>query len=62
MNEITAKNVEKVTRYRKNGMVELRDMIQKMRDANLNGDHDTELPEPRKVYPEEKMKRDMHYP
>jgi large subunit ribosomal protein L17 len=59
MNEVTAKNVQKVTRFRQNGIEDLRSMIEKMRMEPV----DTEdLPEPRKVYPEEMVKRDMHYP
>lgn len=62
MNDITAKNVKKVTQFREHGMSELRGMIEKMRNLNTTYD-DSDLPAPRRVYPEtqDKMKR-RHYP
>lgn len=60
INEVTARNVEKVTRFRDGGMEDLRDMVKRMRHVNLQ--KDDYLPEPRKVYPEEKHRRQMHYP
>lgn len=57
----TAENVKKVTRFRKDGVEKLKDMVNKLRLAKENGGDDRILPPPRKVYPEEKMKRDMHY-
>jgi hypothetical protein len=60
MNEITAKNVEKVTRYRKNGIEDLREMIEKMRD--ISDEYDGKIPPPRRVYPEDNHRRKYHYP
>ncbi|KAH7125160.1 ribosomal protein L17 [Dendryphion nanum] len=57
LNEITAKNVEKVTRYRENGMEDLRNMVEELRVNDI----DVGLPAKKKVYPEEKIKKDMHY-
>jgi|TARA_R110002003_G_scaffold72_1_gene6692 hypothetical protein len=58
-NEKTAENVKKVTRFREGGMDSLRDMVSQLR---LQKDLDNRiLPPPRKVYPEPKMKREMHY-
>jgi hypothetical protein len=59
MNEITARNVEKVTKFRKDGIKELRSMIDKMKKTNLNDDSD--LPAKRRVYPEDKYMREKHY-
>lgn len=60
MNELTAKNVQKVTQFRKDGMDSLRDMVNKMRVADKGWDE--KLPEPKRVYQEEKSRKDMHYP
>ncbi|KAH7094448.1 ribosomal protein L17 [Paraphoma chrysanthemicola] len=58
-NEKTAENVKKVTQFREAGMDSLRDMVSQLR---LHKDMDNRiLPPPRKVYPEPKMKREMHY-
>ncbi|KAF1946162.1 ribosomal protein L17 [Clathrospora elynae] len=54
-------HVNKVTRYRKGGVEDLRDMVERMRIEQQNGMDDRILPAPRKVYPEDKMKREMHY-
>lgn len=62
MNEITAKNVQKVTRYRKEGMNELREMIGRMRIENEEGWDDRVLAGPRKVYPQEQDARERHFP
>jgi large subunit ribosomal protein L17 len=59
--EKTAENVKKVIRYRKDGVEELKDMVGRLRLAKKKGGDDRILPAPRKVYPEEKIKRDMHY-
>lgn len=61
LNEITANNVKKVTRFRKDGMERLRHMVEGMRLQKQEGIDKRVLPAPRKVYPEEKMKREMHY-
>ncbi|ORY10853.1 50S ribosomal protein L17 [Clohesyomyces aquaticus] len=55
VNNLTAMNVKKVTRYRHNGVSELGKMVEKMRDLK-----EEPLPDKRKVYPEEKWRRDMH--
>jgi large subunit ribosomal protein L17 len=57
----TAENVRKVTRYREGGVEQLRDMVSRMRLEKEQGVDNRILPPPRKVYPEEKMKREMHY-
>jgi large subunit ribosomal protein L17 len=59
--EKTAENVKKVTRFREDGMEQLRDMVSRMRLEKERGIDNRVLPPPRKVYPEEKMKREMHY-
>jgi large subunit ribosomal protein L17 len=60
-NELTAKNVQKVTRFRSNGMDDLRRLVEKMRVQNEQFDN-MQLPEKRKVYPEPKWSREMRYP
>ncbi|KAF2262306.1 ribosomal protein L17 [Lojkania enalia] len=60
MNEITAKNVKKVTQFRKDGVKELREMITKMKLHNST--YTEEPPEKRRVYPEDRMRRERHYP
>ncbi|KAF2025471.1 ribosomal protein L17 [Setomelanomma holmii] len=60
-NDKTAENVKKVTQFRKGGMTELRTMVNKLRRKQENGIDDRTLPPPKKVYPEPKMKREMHY-
>jgi hypothetical protein len=50
MNEITARNVTKVTKFRENGIDDLRSMIEKMRIANK--EYDGYIPPKRRVYPE----------
>jgi large subunit ribosomal protein L17 len=59
--ERTAENVKKVTRFREDGVEALRDMVSRMRMGKERRIDDRVLPSPRKVYPEEKMKREMHY-
>jgi large subunit ribosomal protein L17 len=54
-------HVKKVTQFRKNGVEGLRNMVEKLRIQHNRGLDDRILPPPRKVYPEDKMKRDMHY-
>lgn len=60
MNEVTARNVQKVTQFREGGWEDLRGMVKQMRERKEEAD--VQPPPPRKVYPEEKMKRDLHYP
>jgi large subunit ribosomal protein L17 len=62
MNEITAKNVKKVTQFRADGMKELRSLVAKMKHMGLDQESKEELPEKRRVYPEEKHRREMHIP
>ncbi|KAF2833410.1 ribosomal protein L17 [Ophiobolus disseminans] len=61
LNEKTAENIKKVTRFREDGIDDLRNMVEKMRLNREKGIDERVLPPPRKVYPEEKMKREMHY-
>ena len=61
LNEKTAENVKKVTAFRRNGMRHLQNMVSLMRRDIGKGVDDRILPPPRKVYPEPKMKREMHY-
>lgn len=53
MNEMTAKNVEKVTRYRKDGMESLVDMVEKMRKLNVKQEKKPQTYTKEKVYPVE---------
>ncbi|KAF1835093.1 ribosomal protein L17 [Decorospora gaudefroyi] len=55
-----ARSVKQVTQFRENGIQELQSLISRMRVVDRL-DKDRILAGPRKVYPEEKMKRDMHY-
>ena len=61
MNEVTAKNVQKVTRYRERGMSDLRKMVEKMRGININ-EHEAKMPYLRPVYPRDQRQNTMHYP
>lgn len=62
-NEITAKNVKKVTQFRKAGVEQLRHMVARMRGEHEEGWDNRTLLGPKRVYLlEEKVKRDMHYP
>ncbi|CAO2658420.1 Nn.00g061430.m01.CDS01 [Neocucurbitaria sp. VM-36] len=56
-----ATHVKKVTQFREDGVEDLREMVERMRVEQKNGIDNRILPAPRKVYPEEKMKREMHY-
>lgn len=56
-----ASHVKKVTQFRQDGVEDLRDMVERMRVEQSNGIDDRILPAPRKVYPEIKLTRDMHY-
>jgi hypothetical protein len=62
LNDLTAKNVKRVTQFREDGVNELRDMVERLRLEHKKGIDDRVLPAPRTVYPEERMRRDMHYP
>ncbi|KAF1955514.1 ribosomal protein L17 [Byssothecium circinans] len=63
INEITARNVKKITQFRKDGISELRNMVEKMRGHKKQGwDDRTELA-PKRVYLlEDRHRREMHYP
>ncbi|KAJ4378443.1 54S ribosomal protein L8, mitochondrial [Didymella sp. IMI 355093] len=61
-NDTTAKNVKRVTQFREDGMSQLQEMVQTMRIEQDNGIDDRVLPAPRKVYPEESIRRDMRFP
>ncbi|KAF1926094.1 50S ribosomal protein L17 [Didymella exigua CBS 183.55] len=62
INDMTAKNVKRVTQFREDGMRQLQDMVQTMRIEHDNGIDDRVLAAPRKVYPDESIRRDMYYP
>ncbi|KAF2745665.1 50S ribosomal protein L17 [Sporormia fimetaria CBS 119925] len=62
LNEITARNVEKVTKFRKNGMEDLRQMIERMRLHKDNPEkYDGDIPEKRPVYPIQEVNKRMQY-
>jgi hypothetical protein len=61
INEVTAKNVQKATRFRKNGMSDLQDMIKRMRKLNTT-EHEAKMPYLRPVYPREPRHDIMRYP
>lgn len=54
-------HVKKVTQFREGGVESLREMVQRLRIEQEEGMDERILPPPRKVYPEDKMKREMHY-
>jgi len=63
LNEMTAKNVKKVTQFRDNGMETLRGMVSKMKEHKAAKWDDRILPAPKRVYLyEDRNKREMHYP
>ena len=62
LNDLTAKNVKRVTQFREGGMSELQEMVQEMRIQKEEGIDDRILPAPRRVYPEEAFSRTMRYP
>lgn len=63
MNELTAKNVKKVTQFRKDGVDQLREMVEKMRVGKKKNWDDRTLLGPKRVYLlEEKVQRSMHLP
>ncbi|KAF2204704.1 ribosomal protein L17 [Delitschia confertaspora ATCC 74209] len=57
MNDITAKNVEKVTRFRRNGMESLAEMVERMRKLNVEQEKDPKFYPKRKVYPIEEHQK-----
>lgn len=58
---VVARHVQKVTQFREDGVEELKEMVERLRIEHKDGMDDRILPPPRKVYPEEKRKREMHY-
>lgn len=63
MNELTAKNVKKVTQFRQDGVEHLRDMVEKMREGKKKKWDTRTLLSPRRVYLlEERHTRDKHLP
>lgn len=63
MNELTARNVKKVTQFRQNGVEHLRNMVEKMREGKRKNWDTRTLLGPKRVYLlEEKMVRERHYP
>lgn len=63
MNELTAKNVKKVTQFRKDGVEHLREMVERMREGKKKRWDNRNLLGPKRVYVlEERQKRDMHLP
>lgn len=63
INELTAKNVKKVTQFRKDGVESLQEMVARMREAKKVNWDDRTLLGPKRVYVlEERNKRDMHLP
>jgi large subunit ribosomal protein L17 len=63
MNELTAKNVKKVTQFRQDGAEHLREMVEKMREGKRKKWDARTLLAPKRVYLlEDRQKRDMHLP
>ncbi|KAJ4294610.1 54S ribosomal protein L8, mitochondrial [Kalmusia sp. IMI 367209] len=63
MNELTAKNVKKVTQFRADGIEHLRDMVIRMRGERKADWDNRKLLGPKRVYLlEDRYKRDMHLP
>ena len=62
LNDLTAKNVKRVTQFREGGMSELQEMVKEMRIQKDEGIDDRILPAPRKVYPSKSYRETMHYP
>jgi hypothetical protein len=62
-NEVTARNVQKVTQFRENGMETLRRLVDRMREHKEKNWDNRVLAAPRRVYlHEERRVREMHYP
>lgn len=52
INDMTLANIQKVTRYRRNGEQELEDMIEKFESLARDGDSGVEEVKKKKVYPD----------
>ena len=52
VNDITAENIRKVTRYRENGEEALEEMVQQFEKLAAEGDEGVTRVEQKKVYPE----------
>jgi len=61
MNELTARNVEKVTRYRKDGMESLVDMVDRMRKLNVKQEKRPRTYAKQKVYPVEDWQKNIGF-
>ncbi|CAI6338282.1 unnamed protein product [Periconia digitata] len=63
INDITARNIQKVTQFRENGMSQLRKMVETMRDRKEQGWDERKLVEPKRVYLHEaKESSELRYP
>jgi large subunit ribosomal protein L17 len=63
INEITARNVKKITQFRKSGMEQLKSMVEEMRAYKKKGWDDRIVPAPERVYVlEDSARRKMHFP
>lgn len=57
INDMTAANIAKVTRYRENAEQELEEMVAKFEDLEAAGDHGLEEIKKKKVYPKVERSR-----
>lgn len=57
LNEITARNILKVTKYRPRGVADLENMVQSFTELAEGGDAGVDKVEKRKVYPDGKQPR-----
>jgi len=57
VNEVTAGNMEKVTRFREGGPEKLEEMVQKIMDLEEKEEVVMEEPKKRRVYPEQERSR-----
>jgi large subunit ribosomal protein L17 len=57
INDLTARNIKKVTQFRHKGWKDLEKMVEQMKELKVD---EEDLPAKRKVYPEPKWRRDMH--
>ena len=57
LNDMTLANIQKVTRFRKNGDEELEEMVQRFERLAEDGDEGVETVEKKKVYPKQEMSR-----
>lgn len=57
VNDMTAGNIAKVTRYRENGEHDLEEMVRKFRNLSAEGDEGVKVVTKKKVYPRQKESR-----